>query len=589
MTDKETLSETLEDSKASLQTPLEEKGTLLQTADAEQTDSASEEEVLPLPQENSFEEDLPKEVPPEKDSSESEPSDSLQFEAFQEKMTACDCPEKKLQLCIDFMRSALNRNGAPDFKYFWEVRKNCLPLFKESINPSARIHLWAEYSELSKEARHLKEILDEQSAFAIEQIDIAIKSLESDIEHMEEQSKKMPNIDLPSKSLTLEPSFPFYNQIQRELNLLNTYAGRINALRKELIRTEMRIRQKNVFFQRLSTAGDRVFPKRKDYIKQISQQFMENVNSFISKNFSSGEIQGSLFTFREEIKALQSIAKVLTLNTHSFTHTRTKLSECWDKVKRLEKERKKERAQKRVIYKKSVEEVEEKIKAYEELSEKETLSNSEALQQLNQVFSHMKTLELGREEFHSLKEKISTLKKQITDKEKIIEQERLKKEKEKERLKQEQFVELRNRLEGFVQEAETLENEEILKQKDVLLNEIAEAPLLTKSDKQSLEKILQPLRDVIAGNKEKALMAMPEGDRQALETLRSMLQQRLERRQEIKEQLEQYRKSAGSSGLDFEKAIAYKELIAKQKEQMEKVNERIKELQDKVKVIESTI
>ena len=70
------------------------------------------------------------------------------------------------------MRSA-PQPQSPHFKDFWEARRLCLPLFKENMNPKSRSLLWAEYIEISAEARKLKEILDEQSPFAVEQIELA--------------------------------------------------------------------------------------------------------------------------------------------------------------------------------------------------------------------------------------------------------------------------------------------------------------------------------------------------------------------------------------------------------------------------------
>ena len=104
-------------------------------------------------------------------------SDFLQ--QFESERTA----EGKIRLSIDFMRAALSNSGTPRFKDFWEGRRICLPLFKENISPKVRSQLWSSYIELSTEAKRLKEILDEQSAFAIEQIELAIQALERDLEH----------------------------------------------------------------------------------------------------------------------------------------------------------------------------------------------------------------------------------------------------------------------------------------------------------------------------------------------------------------------------------------------------------------------
>ena len=269
------------------------------------------------------------------------------FEKFLKELEKQADSEAKLQFAVDFMEASLAQSGTPHFKSFWEARSICLQLFKENISPALRATLWTKYNELSKEARRLKEILDEQSAFAVEQIEIAVKALESDIASFEEQIQKIQPGDFGMQSQALANRLPHYQQLQGKLNLLNTHAARINALRKELIRTEMRVRQKNKFFQRLSAAGDKVFPQRKELIKEVSDSFIADIDAFIGKYFTDNDFHNSLFSLREEIKALQNMAKVLTLNTHSFTHTRMRLSECWQRHQgRRERTQKRARAAK---------------------------------------------------------------------------------------------------------------------------------------------------------------------------------------------------------------------------------------------------
>ena len=52
---------------------------------------------------------------------------------------------------------------------------------------------------------------------------------------------------------------------------------------------------------------------------------------------------------------------------------------------------------------------------------------------------------------------------------------------------------------------------------------------------------------------------LSEDDLKALEQLKEVLEERKLRRQEIKNQLESYRKLLGGSGFDFEKAMMYRE------------------------------
>src|SRR5207245_6166141 len=125
----------------------------------------------------------------------------------------------------------------------------------------------------------------------------------------------------------LQRHYDRYNTLQRELQLLNSYASRTSALRKELMKTEMRIRQKNAFFSRLSQIGDTIFPRRKELIQEVSKLFIDDVEQFIQRTFA-GELHTSeLIRVSEEIKLLQSFAKVRTLTDEACPQTRSRMSE----------------------------------------------------------------------------------------------------------------------------------------------------------------------------------------------------------------------------------------------------------------------
>ena len=184
----------------------------------------------------------------------------------------------------------------------------------------------------------------------MEQIDLAIAALEQDIDHFEHllEACAAPR-SFPPDARSIQEKADVYNQIQRELNLLNNLASRLNGLRKEIIKTEMRIRFKTKFFKRLSELGDHIFPRRKELIEQIGAEFERDIDQICRRAiFKGNEVVGApYYALREEIKALQGFAKLITLNTTVFTKTRLKLSECWDKIKVLEKAHKQEFQQKK--------------------------------------------------------------------------------------------------------------------------------------------------------------------------------------------------------------------------------------------------
>lgn len=503
---------------------------------------------------------------------------SSQFEIFKKQFESQTDNESKLQIAINFMETTLQEGGTPHFRSFWEARRLCLSLFKENISSNVRSQLWNRYSELSKEARRLKEILDEQSSFAVEQIEIAIHALENELTQFEEQKGKGSYLDLSAFPQSLKNNYDFYRNLQKQLDILNVQASRINALRKELLKTDMRIRFKNKFFQRLSLAGDKVFPIRKDIIREISQQFIEDVDQFILHNFGSNEMQESFFVLREEIKSFQSLAKVLTLNTQAFTQTRSRLSECWDKIKIEEKERKKDRAQQKVLFKQNASEIESRIQELKEAFEKNEQTISIAQKNIDEIVNQMRQIELGKDELKHLRDSLNDIRKLIKEKVKAEEEARHEKEKESNRQKKEKFFSLKELAEQLIQNCESEDVDTLITNRDDLIEQIHNSSL-SKNEKQELERILKPLRDIITEKKEKALLALPEDDRQALQQMKSILNQRKERRQEIKNQLEILRKAMGSSSLDFEKAMSFNVQINEEKERLDKANQAISEIE----------
>src|SRR5262245_28088096 len=107
----------------------------------------------------------------------------LSFSDFLKKLELQKDPEEKIRTCILFMQQCLSREGPPSFKEFWETRKLCLLLFKESLNPKVRNELWECYIGLTTEAYHLKEMMDNESSFARQQIEAAIQDLEKNLDH----------------------------------------------------------------------------------------------------------------------------------------------------------------------------------------------------------------------------------------------------------------------------------------------------------------------------------------------------------------------------------------------------------------------
>lgn len=518
------------------------------------------------------------------------------FHDFMKQFDGCPCALDKLRFAIDFMRMSLSQNrGTPFFKGFWEARKLCLPLFKESIVPSARLQLWGEYVELTREGRRLKNLLDEESAFAVEQIEMAINSLSIEIEKFKQDEEgvlqTITEEAIPKASKILEEKYDIYERVQKKLNLMNVYASRIHALRKELIKTEMRIRHKNRFFETLSLLGDSVFPLRKELIKEVSELFIQDVakfseDHFSDETFSHEKVRRQVFYYREEIKSLQSCAKILTLNTQAFTKTREILSHCWDKLKGMEKELKKEFSEQKIQSSENVEKIQAKMSEIEGSYNEGKMTPLLALKQYDDVQKMMRECELTHYDVRLLKE---ALKDKRACVEKRIEEEECacrQKEAELEEKRKEQVNIFKESVENLKVRLKEIDTETITKELTALRQEL-NLLNVSKREKQIFERALKEIRDALEEKKQEALIKLSDDDRAVLDNFKEILRQRKERRQEIKVQIEEYRKIVGGSSLDFEKAIEYGELMAQEKERLEKMDESIKEIEDKINQLKS--
>ncbi len=506
------------------------------------------------------------------------------YESFVAKLEAINDAEGKLRHVISFMSTALaTKQGTPYFKGFWDARTIALQLFKENINPVSRTELWNTYAELSKEARRLKETLDEQSAFASEQIEIAIKAIENEQENTEQALGNISGHDLLKSSQSLKSNSEYYVNTQRELNLLNAHASRITALRKELIRIEMRVRQKNKFFQRLSNAGDKTFPRRKELIKELSQNFSTDVDHFVEQYFANESFHESFFYLREEIKTLQAIAKLLTLNTQSFTYTRMRLSECWDKLKSGDKERKRQRAQHKALHKENAQVLHDKLIQIEQQMQEGTLDCEGVHTALDAVLAELRHVELGRDEIKALRDQVNSIRQPMIDKAKLEEQERANQVLEREKLKKFRVQEIKNEISALLLDLEAYNAASLTAKRDEFVQRISELQA-TKLEKQELERLLKPVKDALIEKKEMDVLSLSDDDRQAIEQLKKVLQQRKERRQEIKKQLEHLRKESGNSGLDFEKAMNFNIQITAEKERLDKISEGIREIEETIAI-----
>lgn len=510
------------------------------------------------------------------------------IEALLKELASRHLPEEKIQCALLFMESAIAREGGADFKAFWEARKCALSFFREAINPPLRNDLWAKLSDLSKEARRLKDIADEQSSFATEQIEMAIQSIEKDLADSQALVTGSADLPQPEKARVLISRWSDYNAWQKELDFLNAYASRINGLRKELIKTEMRIRIKNQLFDRLSKAGDLLFPRRKELIQLVSDSFQHDVEQFATRHFGSAGSNVPTFALRDEIKEMQNLAKLFTLNAKAFSNTRMKLSACWDSLKEKDVERRKEFEEKKGLF-------EENAKAIGLLLEQlegQFAESPDAVQEhesrLSEILQEMRRVELGRDEVKTLRTRVDAFKAKLHEKELAAEAARKQAEIERQQKRRELIDSFRTELDQLFDKVDVLSLEEMQAMESAVNQRLA-ASSLNRTEKAELEKRLKPLKEIAKRKKEAALLALPPDALAALDQLNELMESKLEERLEVKALLEDLRKKSKASGLDFNRALEFNEQISEENARLKEIVESIDEIKGKIEELKTQI
>ena len=493
--------------------------------------------------------------------------------------------EEKIAHLFQWMQTALSHHPSPQFGLFWKGRLLCLSLFKEPLPQTVRSHLWAQYSQLMQEAKGLKEISDEASSFAVEQIDLAITALEESCRDEGALLEKTPRIDFPSFSAKeMAQSRVFYEEIQRELTLFHTFAARIHSLRKEIIQTGMRLKFKNRFFARLSQCGDLIFPKRRELMKRLSERFVQEVKEFVQLYCRDEKNRISSYLLREEIKAFQELAKTLSLNTRAFVETRIELSRVWDELKEQDREKKKERDQREDVRGQNAASIREKVKLFSEKCASLDAKNNEMEKEAEALLSSMREVELSRRDVLLLKEEIKTARQPLFERERRIqegvkEQKRDREEKARERV--ERFTQ---ELKGLCLNGSSLPQEELQREHKRLKAE-AFALDLFEADRLRAEALLDSLEEILFRKREEETMVQ-KNEPDFLDRLYALYDEREEARKKSKDKLEEYRKAVGGSGFDFEKALLYNELLEEEKKRLENIEEALEKIESRITKLE---
>ncbi|MDN3508390.1 MAG: hypothetical protein P0S94_05680 [Simkaniaceae bacterium] len=278
--------------------------------------------------------------------------------------TADKSAEEKIEELVGVMRGALAQEGVPQFRVFWDARKAFHEVFKECKNPIFKSKIWKELTELTNEARRVKEILDEEARFAVEQIELALKGFVEDVEKADDSSG---SIDLPEQCRELLDNKQAYLERQGRINHFTTMMLRLKEMRSEIIKTEMRIRHKNRLLKEISTIGDKFIPERKELIETLSDAFLADVQRFHVHHFGeNAQSRVPLRILRDEIKGYQNAAKLLSVNSRVFKQSRDLLSKAWETISKKADENRQFYEEKREIFDENLKLLKPKIDAFVE-------------------------------------------------------------------------------------------------------------------------------------------------------------------------------------------------------------------------------
>ncbi len=487
------------------------------------------------------------------------------------KAVLCDAKEteEKIQIALRFMNKTLAAS-LPRLKDFWDIKHLCGPLFKKPMNSTKKNHLWSQYVELSKEARRLKKILDEQSAFFVEQIELAIKSLEGDFSHCTRLADQMPHPQLPKNIGKWIKKIEIYSSLQRELNILSTLVGRFNALKKEVIATDhLRFSVRNRLIRSLAHLSSQLFPRRTQLIEEISDAFSRDVEAFVKERFMQIETHPapSPYSLRGEVQSFQAVAKALSLNTNAFTKTQSELGNCWERVQEMEKKRRQTKEDQAKTFEKNKQTVACKIELFEELcSLKNNLSREHILHQAAALQKEILRSALHRDDLKQLSRKIENMcAKALAKIDKEIE--------ERQQKQSQEITTLREELmEGLYQEQNMDFHVLFAKRKKMLAS--FRALHLSELERQSFERDFLRLDGSLLNKKEAAT--------HSLDGWKSLLKERGNLVKQIKKQVEEYRKEMGGSSLDFETGMTYRGLYDNAKVHLSEVVEAMDRLKEKI-------
>ena len=147
--------------------------------------------------------------------------------------------------------------------------------------------------------------------------------------------------------------------------------------------------------------------------------------------------------------------------------------------------------------------------------------------------------------------------------------------------KQDRIIAFKTEIKTLRENAKAADLEQVENDLGALTQKIATLGL-SKSDKQETEKELRQIREIIRIKKEETLLSLSSDDKLKLDNLREVLENRLQRKKEIRDRLEELRKAKGATGFDFEQALLLETQIQEERQALEQINNSIGIIEEEI-------
>jgi hypothetical protein len=473
---------------------------------------------------------------------------------IEEILSSKDKPEEKIEALLAVMKACISQEDSPLFKSFWEARKAMIPLFKEITSSYARSTFWKQMMELTDQAKKIRDILDEKSTFHVEQIDLAIEAIEKDLSIYDQKLQEMPQPEF-SHSLLQKSE---WHEMQKELDLLDTLAQRLSALRKEILSTEMRMKHKNALLKKMSDLQDQVLPKRRDYMARISEKYINLVEQFEERHFADQTEKKPFFALKDQIRKLQADGKRLTLVPKIFARGRVILSRCWDKVMEKQLEVKEKKKQLVAEDEKHFPEIEQKISQLKAESEKSE-QPEQVKKSITATISWLKSLKLSKDSYRRFADQIDQIKKEVSQKQKQFLEEKAIKAKE-----------IQQKIKDFLQDKHSLQ--EITAFIETVKQEIEKNNLTEEQADHISYDLIQVQEQKEEAEEEELLQNDPS-------KVDAVLEKKEARSKQIKTRIEELKQKINRSNLDFSKAMVLREMLDDEKKRLDALMQQITSLE----------